>query len=391
MTGSRIADAQQRWSSQRLIGFLLQPVHPILRVAVGISVGVAQASDAVAQQVPDAVSCPRCAVQVEELVSFGSPAAPIPGDVRDILHHGGRYWLLFGGEPLLAYDERGRLIGQFGRRGQGPGEFLDPVALLPASGDSVAVLDRGNLRATVLGPDLRMGRTVTAGMAATAARVVRWPDRILLNGQVEGASSGYPLHLASAAAKELDFAVSFGHERGSARPGEWGKTFQIPAHGTDLWVADLLRYRLTLWSETGTARQVLERAPSWFQPSDFPHRGGPTKPPAAMIAAVAQDAEGQLWVYSLTPAANWADAWKGQPRTGGGERSVHSGPSATDLYRCIVEVIDPRSARVVARGALPGLVISTTGSGTVATYTIDTHGEPRITVYRVGLRSRQGS
>jgi hypothetical protein len=147
----------------------------------------------------------------------------------------------------------------------------------------------------VLAPDLKVGRTISAGTAAFSAAVVRWPDWIAVNGLVDQpARSGWPLHGASLANVGLEYHASFDHGGGKVQPHEWDRAMQVIAYGTDLWVADLLRYRLTLWGDAGTPRPVLACNAAWFQPSEFPHRGGPSKAPAAMIAAVSQDEQGRL-------------------------------------------------------------------------------------------------
>lgn len=59
-----------------------------------------------------------------------------------------------------------------GREGSGPGEYNSPIGLLPFMGDSSIVVDLGNGRLAVVGPELRMGRTIPifliGGMIASA-------------------------------------------------------------------------------------------------------------------------------------------------------------------------------------------------------------------------------
>ena len=61
---------------------------------------------------------------------------------------------------IRAFDPQGRRLGQFGRKGQGPGEYLDIKNLVVLPGDSLLVLDPMQRRITRLGPDGTVTGTV---------------------------------------------------------------------------------------------------------------------------------------------------------------------------------------------------------------------------------------
>ncbi len=66
-------------------------------------------------------------------------------DVRDILESDGGIWVLTAEAPYLrGYDRYGRMLGEFGANGKGPGELTNPWALTdaPTAGD-VVVWDFG--------------------------------------------------------------------------------------------------------------------------------------------------------------------------------------------------------------------------------------------------------
>lgn len=63
-----------------------------------------------------------------------------------------------GSASVLVYDTTGILLGTFGGRGEGPGEFLSPAAISTLSGDTVVILDAGDMRASVFAPDLEYVR-----------------------------------------------------------------------------------------------------------------------------------------------------------------------------------------------------------------------------------------
>lgn len=58
--------------------------------------------------------------------------------------------------------ETGDVVWQKGQRGQGPGEFANPMDVVVGKADSVWVLDPANRRISVFGPDGSQGRTIRA-------------------------------------------------------------------------------------------------------------------------------------------------------------------------------------------------------------------------------------
>lgn len=65
-----------------------------------------------------------------------------------------------------------RDAGAIGRRGQGPGEYQNAVALIPWPGDSTAVVDTGNGRLLLIGADAKPASVVrNVGETMMSARV----------------------------------------------------------------------------------------------------------------------------------------------------------------------------------------------------------------------------
>ncbi len=64
------------------------------------------------------------------------------------------------GQVLVAIDMDAGTSDTIGRRGAGPGEYDQPDAVFPLPGDSTLLIDLGNGRLTVLGPDLERGATM---------------------------------------------------------------------------------------------------------------------------------------------------------------------------------------------------------------------------------------
>ena len=64
------------------------------------------------------------------------------------------------GQVLVAIDMDAGTSDTIGRRGAGPREYDQPDAVFPLPGDSTLLIDLGNGRLTVLGPDLEPGATM---------------------------------------------------------------------------------------------------------------------------------------------------------------------------------------------------------------------------------------
>ncbi len=85
------------------------------------------------------------------------------GTVRSVLldSSGAAYVLDPSFHQIHVFEADGRFRAPWGRRGNGPGEFASPYSIAWL-GDSMAVLDPGNSRVTLLGPDGRWAQQWTA-------------------------------------------------------------------------------------------------------------------------------------------------------------------------------------------------------------------------------------
>ena len=72
---------------------------------------------------------------------------------------------------LRFFDSEGRLLERVGRRGKGPGEFLDPVLVPWAGQDSLLLFDKGNPRFQVFTKDGQAARTLRLVAGWPAGRV----------------------------------------------------------------------------------------------------------------------------------------------------------------------------------------------------------------------------
>jgi hypothetical protein len=125
-----------------------------------------------------------------------------------LLRHGGFVAGDYTDNSVHVFDEAGRQIRVFGRKGEGPGEFSS-LTRIRASGDSVLIWDRSQLRLTVYDAKGSFGRTdrVEFKSAYTAPSLEgRWPDGSLLFVEGSSISSSQPIGIVrdSVAAIRVD-------------------------------------------------------------------------------------------------------------------------------------------------------------------------------------------
>ncbi|NUQ11877.1 MAG: hypothetical protein HUU26_06025 [Gemmatimonadaceae bacterium] len=300
----------------------------------------------------------------------------------------GRYWVLSAQALPQLFDSTGRFITAVGRVGHGPGEFVRPIEVVPLS-DTVVVLDASG-RAVVLDADLAPVRTVTLTAGFFPVRVLRWPDTLIANGLVASpGSAGWPLHRLSLAGNIDQVTASFGPDDGDLRPGTFPQLMQRIAVAKDgtFWTADWSRYRLTLWSGPGEMARIFERRPAWFPRSrGAASLGAPDRPPDPAVTGIATDSGGLVWVFSKIAAPGWRRAW---PKGIGPKDEAPLRTLAHEvLYRTMIEVLDTKAGRVVARATYDGLIMDALGIGRVAAYSVGVDGTPHVEILAVELRRR---
>lgn len=366
----------------------LLPAVIVMLLACG-SPGVAQRP----VTVPDRLACPECEISVRVVVEMGVREGPgsLAGMPRRVREDGrGRYWILSPGEPPMVFGSGGGYLATIGRRGEGPGEFLQPADAIPLPGDSMLVVDNALARATVIGPDLSASRSIRLpGEMIVQGSVVSWPEEIVVNGIFrDTARVGWPLHVLSFAGGTARVARSFGANRGELRPGPPDplvRALSSASRGT-VWSGEKLRYRLMEWGPTEGLVRMLERSPVWFSGQSSGERllGTPSTPPPPAVLYTEMDDSGRLWVFVRVAAPTWQIGW---PRSVPAEAmEVSVGDIRIDrLFETRIEVIDPAAARVVARYELAPYVVGALRGGRAAFYTPAADGTPRISVVQLVL------
>jgi hypothetical protein len=125
---------------------------PVVSAAAALAMGAA--SEAAAQG-----SDPSPRFLGSPLATFSEPFSDISG-IRQLSD--GRLLVADRLEKAVRLlDARGEYLDDVGRVGSGPGEFQIPGGLLPLPGDSTLLVDFGNMRLSVIGPEGRIHRSTS--------------------------------------------------------------------------------------------------------------------------------------------------------------------------------------------------------------------------------------
>lgn len=352
-------------------------------------------ADARAQTVPDRRACPECSIRSELVATLGSSDGPaalnnvwrVSADSR------GRYWVF--GTPMLPklFDPTGRFIRTVGAYGGGPGEFEAPYDLIQVPGDTVIVMD-GASKMHVLDPALRYVRTLHSPVMVPSASIVQeWPSAVLLNAvDLTEERFGIPFHVIDFSDPAAQVRQSFGGTNDPIKPSNLEQRLRYslyPARNGGYWAMALGRYAITKWSSTNQREFVLERRPRWFSgPSDMLD-GGPRTPPSPRCAGASEDGNGLVWTFCLIPSTNWKAAWRRVENRLGPESGMVDVPSSEIdshlLYHTRIEVIDPRTRRVVTTHTIDHPVTSVLSQRRVAVVVFSEIGIPTVRIIRFNL------
>ena len=229
-----------------------------------------------------------------------------------------------------------------------------------------------------------------------------WPDRII--SQVSTFDRGKSSHtvgvfdLSGGAMREvkriadLNTGADAGDPAAGARAySESLRTFANPARD-HVWSAQLARYRLVRYGIDGTVQDSIIRRPSWFRDLEPMRLGSESSLPSPRLTGIAEDAQGRLWVFLAQPRPDASKAWREakvrMEKTPGGaqEGRVSDMPAEYKQFRTIIEVIDPKTRRVIARSTVDGHVSYVISSDRVVTFVENEDGVPMATIWELALR-----
>ena len=341
--------------------------------------------------VPDSVRCPRC--QIVRTVEARLQSTVLEGEIDEMplgvrRSARGEIWVLSQRIGPRVYDSRGRFTRAIGRTGRGPGEYnaVDDLVWLP--GDSVLVVDGINRRATVITSDGRVQRTIQMPATFLNLFVLEWPSRLFGSATMATpAAAGHGLHLADLSGTSARVSRSFSPGEGTLRPSDRTTTYHFIS-GTptgDILSSTPHSFAIYSWSPSGHLKSSLVRRGKSL-PDKVPDQdvGNPRTPPSPAVSGLMVDEEGLIWFFVRVPAATWRDAWSTLPA--GSAEASRQQIGWPKLFNTRIEVIDPARAQLLARTEIPGLVISTLGSGRIAVYGTSVLGEAEVRIDQLRLQ-----
>lgn len=242
------------------------------------------------------------------------------------------------GELFLA-DEKGAIIRQIGRSGEGPGEYLAPFSVAELANRFV-VFDPPLARVTWLTKDdLQVMRTVRMPSSSAVATPAVFPDgSYAWSGSVPTRDGvGYPLHVV---APDGSVQRSFGE---GPPP-----TIIAPSGDSALWAAHSDRYRVEKWHRDGRMLGVYEREVDWF-PSPADDSSPKAGDLSVRISGVSEDRQGRLWVHVMVRTLREVTV----SNELGEERTVLRLDPDPRSSEEVIEILDPLTATVVANRRIP--------------------------------------
>ncbi|HEX8321512.1 hypothetical protein [Longimicrobium sp.] len=246
-----------------------------------------------------------------------------------------------GSSQVHVFDRSGRLLATAGRAGRGPEEFRSLEALVSFPGDSLAVLDAGNGRFTIISPEGRVARSVSIRSVGPGAVLV---------GVLKDGSFIMGVHRPAApregVSRDSVAYVRFSREGSrmdTIHTGPGTTQFQrisgrrvsritVPfapapsatAHGSHIYVGSTDAYQIRQYGEAGRLERIIRRdvprRPFTQAHLDrfvesFPRlgealQGMPRPPYLPAFSAMLTDADGNLWVQDYqelgSPGSTWA-------------------------------------------------------------------------------------
>lgn len=335
------------------------------------------------QVVPDCRGCERTLTEVVRLGDIDGPGAI--GSAAWVTRMSDGRWALtdYQDPTIKIYSPGGSYSRQFGRRGQGPGEFHLPAQVWTDSAGDLQVMDLDLLRRTVMSPSGEPIRTVQldAGFTTLAA----YDDGRMVTGALLPVAGGELalLHVVAADGRRVR---SLGTLL-SAASARTTSTFRVLAASGDtaVWVGLPDRYELQLYSLDGRLLRTVRRQTAIFRPHDgriarTPEDGAPRP----RIADIQEQPSGDLWVLLQVPDPDWQEAFVdgvdpyGRPRKVVGDRGRHRDG--------ILEVLDLRAGTVTSRARTDEALAWFAGPRLVAGESLSPTGVPVVVVFQLAGR-----
>lgn len=283
----------------------------------------------------------------------------------------------FGQLGVRVFSRDGRYERTVGKKGQGPGEFLQITGIVIGPQDTIHVYGNAHWVFDAQGTHIRT--TSTPGLMMPRGVVQLSGGGVVLNGTVSTPEAfGHPYHLVGPGGS---VTRSFGLASKEASRGHWSLLRVLAAAGTNEFLAGRVNsYTIELWSTDGRLRRVVRRMVEWYPDwIDWDSDAGLAPPPPRLMA-LAVDSVGLLWTVSLVADARWKPLVRG-----GAERRMLTTGELVQRFDAIVEVIDLSRGQLVASQRFPQMLLAMPAPGLLVGISEDESGEVVVGTWRARL------
>lgn len=365
-----------------------------------VSLGLlAVGSWAVAAQVPGPVAlgessdCTACRIEAELIARIGDSDGP------GMIQEQASIWLDARGRFIVTapanrgvvqvFGHQGQLVHSFGRRGEGPGEFVMP-RVAAESGDTIIIHDAPLGRLTFLDGDFRLLGTRRTLLPVPSPSWVRLEDGSFLPASIDAmrASGAFGQPFQRFSADGASMIEAFGSESRTVRMGEVLSLTRTlaPSREGGFWAAHERRYRIERWNKEFQLVMVLERDVSWFEPYTGAGPLAREEPPNPSVRGIQEDDTGLLWLLIGVPDEEWRPLPPARIHDGG--MTTTSRGQYNKLFDTLIKVIDPDLGAVVTSLRIEPLSSrGFIGPGIIYTYAEDELGHPWYEIWRLSLVS----
>lgn len=378
------------------------------------SFALAQANSAVVRRISGS-GCNGCIVAASRIARLGRAADQevlTKWPVRVVRNSRGHYFVASPGSDarVFKYDSTGRFLKLIGRRGQGPGEFTGISDIAISAGDSLLVFARGN-RLLVFSSEDRFAREVRLELSARSIPSGGFlrDGRIVTSGVTTKASGvGLALHLLSVEGTYLRGVCGPSVLRDGRNQPLLNRVFWL-APDDGVWAIEPGNYRIERCDVTGQTTMILVGQPAWTNIRPVSELDAKAPQPIAMIRTkkipggkeadhgisaplsrdilpvtafdnIWTDSIGRVWLSARVPDIDWRTSLGPN-----GERDEYSDA----LYDTQVEIIDPRTAQVIASTRLPFRTVDALGGNRLAASAESPEGLLVIDIWQLSVRIPQ--
>lgn len=336
--------------------------------------------------VSNVAPCTDCIVE-QRIATLGDTteqATILDSWLRVVVDTSGRYWVSQPSE-LKVFAPSGTLERRVGRAGAGPMEFRRPIPIHASTEGRVHVLDANQRETTV---DMEFNRADERLFPGFPSDVAALSDgRFAASMWIPTSQSlALPLHLVDDGVVVRSFGV-VDADTGLMSGFSSGRVLTIDARDR-IFASRQYELLVEAWDTTGRRLGGLRGEPLNTEPVS-PGAWTDANPPANRIWALRVDSLERLWVVSWRRRPAWRSLMKEVLASNGQMRleMKEAGAPSQDLFTCMIEVVDLRELRLLARQASPHMLQAFVGGvDAIVGQEFDSEGTMRIGVWQLSLK-----